>query len=253
MNHLDYLNRIKIVLVEPSHPGNIGAVARAMKNMDISDLVLVSPKEYPSEVANQRASGATDILEEATVVDSLAEALADCHLVFGTSSRGNRLAWPHKTVKAAAEHSADKLNDNPNLNVAFVFGRERCGLYNEELQQCHFHVSIPTSSKYASLNLSQAVQVTTYEIFGASQKLTGSTEKELETMPSNQRSFNHLMLHLKTVLLKTGFLDERHSKNLLPKLKRLFLRANLDEEEVNILSGFVRSVDQKLTNTLESD
>ena len=155
------LNSVKVVLVGTTHPGNIGATARAMKNMGILDLALVEPKEFPSDVATFRSKAAKDILEKASVHRSLAEAVSECELVVGTSARGRTVPWPVLNPREAAE---EMHKSSRNGKVAIVFGREDRGLTNEELGLCNFHVHIPSDPEYSSLNLSQAVQILAYEI-----------------------------------------------------------------------------------------
>ena len=155
------LNSVKVVLVGTTHPGNIGATARAMKNMGILDLALVEPKEFPSDVATFRSKAAKDILEKASVHTSLEEAISECELVVGTSARGRTVPWPVLNPREAAE---EMHKSSLNGKVVIVFGREDRGLTNEELGLCNFHVHIPSDPEYSSLNLSQAVQILAYEI-----------------------------------------------------------------------------------------
>ncbi|MBO6851120.1 MAG: RNA methyltransferase, partial [Marinobacter sp.] len=156
-----FQDQIRIVLVETSHSGNIGAVARGMKNMGLGNLWLVNPASFPDETSYARAAGASDVLDKAQVVSSLDEALADCVLVMGTSARGRKVPWP---VIAPPEAAAKAAEHTPAGPVALVFGRENHGLSNEELQRCHFHIHIPSNPDYSSLNLAMAVQVVTYEM-----------------------------------------------------------------------------------------
>ena len=150
------LNSVKVVLVGTTHPGNIGATARAMKNMGILDLALVEPKEFPSDVATFRSKAAKDVLEKASVHTSLEEAISECELVVGTSARGRKVPWPVLNPREAAE---EMHKSSLNGKVAIVFGREDRGLTNEELGLCNFHVHIPSDPEYSSLKLSQAVQI----------------------------------------------------------------------------------------------
>ncbi|TAL46022.1 MAG: RNA methyltransferase, partial [Methylovulum sp.] len=158
------LSHIKIVLVETTHPGNIGAVARAMKNMKMNNLWLVAPKIFPSADATSRASGADDVLARATVCQSLQEAIADCQLVIGASARCRTISWPEMTPRACAENIV--INE-PKQSVAIIFGRENSGLKNHELDLCHFLLRIPCNAEYSSLNIAAAVQVVCYELFVA--------------------------------------------------------------------------------------
>ena len=152
---------IRIVLVNPSHPGNVGAAARAMKNMNITQLVLVEPQEFPDPRAIWRAAGAKDLVESARVVDTLDEALEGCHLVIGTSARERRIPWPLVDPKACSDRVYSEPDDS---KIAIMFGREDSGLSNDELQRCHLHVNVPTGEAYRSLNLAMAVQIICYEL-----------------------------------------------------------------------------------------
>ena len=158
---IELLNSIKIVLVGTTHPGNIGAAARAMKNMGFRNLSLVKPKEFPSDVATYRSKAAKDILENALIFNNLEEAVVDCELVIGTSARDRKVPWPILSPKESAEEVSKSLKIH---KIAIVFGREDRGLTNEELGLCNYHVHIPTDPEYSSLNLSQAVQILVYEI-----------------------------------------------------------------------------------------
>ncbi|MFQ3282352.1 RNA methyltransferase, partial [Reinekea sp.] len=153
---------IKIVLIKTWHPGNIGAVARAMKNMGLHQLALVDPVDFPSEEATNRAGQATDLLENVEVFSTLAEAIADCTMVVGTSARDRTLKLPSLTAQTCAEQVVEEQEAG---QVAIVFGRERMGLHNDEIQQCHFQLNIDANPDYPVLNLSQAVQIVSYEIF----------------------------------------------------------------------------------------
>jgi len=159
------LAKIRVVLVETSHPGNIGAVARAMKNMGLSQLVLVNPKEFPSQVASARASSAADVLDGATVVATLDEALVGTKLVFGSSARLRKVSWPQLDVRETAKLALETVDEG---EVALVFGRENSGLSNLEMDKCHYLSHIPSNPTYCSLNISAAVQVFAYECLMAS-------------------------------------------------------------------------------------
>lgn len=230
------LENIRIVLVHTSHPGNIGGVARAMKNMGIGKLYLVKPKSFPDDQAVWRAASALDVLESAVVVDTLEEAVADCGLVVGTSARGRRIPWPLVNPRDCAEQVSPQLANN---QVAFVFGREDRGLTNEELQHCNLHVHIPTNEEYSSLNLAMAVQVICYEMRMAA--LAGNInhdemadwDAELATGADLERYF----VHLEETLIKMGFLNPEAPKQLMSRLRRLYSRKRMDELEVNMLRG----------------
>ena len=213
---------IRIVLVETSHPGNIGAAARAMKNMGVTNLVLVGPKRFPDEVADFRAVSAIDVLQQAIVVKSVEDAIKDCHLVIGTSARDRRIPWPMLDPKGCSKKVIQESSNNHN--IAILFGREDRGLSNQELQQCHFHVNIPTGKAYSSLNLAMAVQVICYEI------LASSADME------------HFYKHLEETLTQLKFHDPKNPKQLMKRLRRLFSRIRPDKMEISILRGILSAI-----------
>jgi tRNA (cytidine32/uridine32-2'-O)-methyltransferase len=243
MSFAEFFLRSRIVLVNTTDPGNIGAAARAMKTMGLKNLYLVAPKAFPHLSASVRASNAIDILAEAKVVDNLIDALQDCSLVFGTSTRVRELNWVTLTARAAAE----KIMVSPIQEVALVFGRERCGLSNEELQHCHFQIIIPANPDYSSLNLAAAVQIVCYELrmaFLAQQKMI--TEKSLILADVKQQEYFYQ--HLYAILNKIEFLKPIRSQQVMDRLRRLFSRAELDVSEVNILRGILTAIDKKLAS-----
>jgi len=236
------LSNIRIVLVRPSHAGNIGAVARAMKNMGLSDLHLVDPGNFPDHQADARSAGAEDLLKQARVVETLDHAIADCVLVMGTSTRSRRLAWPALNPKDCA---SKVLSNSNNGHVAIVFGNERTGLSNEELDKCQFFVTIPTDPSFSSLNLAAAVQVISYELrqrFLDLEKTANRHDKSevLASQSEVQGFFNHL----EHVLIALDFLNPSHPKKLMRRLYRLFHRAQLIDTEVNILRGILTSIEK---------
>ncbi|MCQ4232883.1 tRNA (cytosine(32)/uridine(32)-2'-O)-methyltransferase TrmJ [Pseudomonas stutzeri] len=239
------LQNIRVVLVNTSHAGNIGGAARAMKNMGLSRLVLVDPEDFPSSDAVARASGATDILDEAQVVATLEEALAGCTLVLGTSARDRRIPWPLLDPRECATASLERAEQGGE--VALVFGREYAGLTNEELQRCHFHVHIPSSPEFSSLNLAAAVQVLTYEVRMAWLAAQGQPTKmeKLETtamldaQPVTADELEHYFGHLEQTLIEIGFLDPAKPRHLMPRLRRLYGRSGISKLEMNILRGIL--------------
>ena len=237
------LKNARVVLIHTSHPGNIGSVARAMKNMGLEDLYLVAPKSFPHERAGWRAASAGDILERATVVETFEEAIADCSLVVGTSARGRRIPWPLLNPRACAEQVYPELSKSP---VAFVFGREDRGLTNEELQRCNLHVHIPSSEEYSSLNLGMAVQVVTYEL--RMRHLTGSLSdnpmQEWDTPFARHEDIERFFVHLEQTLIDMKFLKPSAPKRLMTRLRRLFGRTRMDDLEVNMLRGVLTSAQQ---------
>lgn len=226
---------IRIVLVETTHPGNIGATARAMKNMCLTELVLVAPRDFPSPEAGARASGADDVLAGARVCASLDEATADCRVVIGSSARLRSVAWPLLTPREAAALASVAAQDAP---VAVVLGRESSGLSNEELDRCTHLVNIPTNPEFSSLNVAMAVQVLAYEILLANAAPVSAGDPAGARRASNAQ-MEGFFAHLEQALDDIGFTDERRSAKLLRRLRRLFNRATPDVDEVNILRGIL--------------
>ena len=253
------LENIRIVLVNTSHTGNIGSVARAMKTMGLSQLVLVDPVTKPDSQASALAAGATDVLHGAAIVGSLAEAIADCGLVIGTSARNRTLDWPLLEPRGAA---AKLLEESPRYPVALVFGRESSGLTNDELQQCNFHVHIPANPDYSSLNLAMAVQALSYEIRmqwleGQALNVKGQALSVKGQALNADSSINPIdypraddlerfFVHLEQTLGETGFIIKQHPGQVMAKLRRLFARARPEEAELNILRGMLTSIDKKI-------
>lgn len=239
------LQNIRVVLVNTSHPGNIGGAARAMKNMGLSRLVLVDPLDFPSGEAVARASGATDILDNAQVVKTLEEALAGCNLVLGTSARDRRIPWPLLDPRECATACLGQAGQGGE--VALVFGREYAGLTNEELQRCQFHVHIPSNPDFSSLNLATAVQVLAYEVrmaWLAAQGLPTKQEKLETTAMLNAQSatMDEMELfygHLESTLVEIGFLDPQKPRHLMSRLRRLYGRCGISKLEMNILRGIL--------------
>jgi len=235
------LSHFKIVLVETSHPGNIGAVARAMKNMTLTELCLVSPKIFPSADATARAAGSDDILSSAVVCDSLQQAIADCQIVLGASARDRTISWPELTARECAEKFAVNTQSADKPKIALVFGRENSGLKNHELDLCHYLLRIPCNTEYSSLNLAAAVQVVSYELFVATgQKSETTIGDKYETSLASTRQMELFYDHLQQMLLDIGFLHVDKSKSIMRRLRRIFNRVALDTKEVDILRGIFR-------------
>ncbi|MBD9357428.1 RNA methyltransferase [Methylomonas albis] len=232
------LSHFKVVLVETSHPGNIGAVARAMKNMRMDQLRLVSPKFFPHADATARASGADDVLRAATVFDSLQDAIADCRIVLGASARDRTISWPSLTARQTAEKWVGVF---PEQNIALVFGRENSGLKNHELDLCHFLLRIPCNSEYSSLNLAAAVQVVGYELFIASgQEIFSNVGDYGEEPLATAEQMEAFYGHLQQTMADIGFLHPERSKSIMRRLRRIFNRTQLDTKELDILRGILR-------------
>jgi TrmH family RNA methyltransferase len=238
---------VRIVLVEPSHPGNIGASARAMKTMGFDELVLVAPQDFPSAEATARASGADALLENARIVESLSDAIADCAFVVGASARSRSLTWPTTDPRACAEMvNAHSLRGN----VSLVFGPEQSGLTNDDMSRCHQLVQIPANPEYSSLNLAMAVQVLCYELRMAQLEANAKSEDDPEQQGAplaTAGELNGFHEHLESVLTAAGFLHEDHPKLLKLRLRRIFHRSRLDQTEINILRGILKALDPRGT------
>ena len=237
------LNSVKVVLVGTTHPGNIGATARAMKNMGILDLALVKPKEFPSDVATFRSKAAKDILEKASVHTSLEEAISECELVVGTSARGRTVPWPVLNPREAAE---EMHKSSLNGKVAIVFGREDRGLTNEELGLCNFHVHIPSDPEYSSLNLSQAVQILAYEIRLSYLQDRHVNEEYWDVELANNEQTERLINHMDELMQEVDFYDVENPRKLLVRVRRFFKRSKIDVMEANIFRGLFASIQKKL-------
>lgn len=232
------LDQIRIVLVNTSHTGNMGSAARAMKTMGLTQLVLVDPQTLPDDGAHALAAGASDVLANARVVSTLDEAIADCGLVIGTSARSRTLSWPMLDPREAGEKAVGEGMKHP---VALVFGRERTGLTNDELQKCHYHVAIPANPEYSSLNLAMAVQTICYEVRMCwLQDQAPEVESEADYPSAHQ--LEGFYQHLEQTLLKTGFIADDHPGQVMSKLRRLFNRARPEAIELNILRGILTSI-----------
>lgn len=240
----DMPSAIRIVLVNTTHPGNIGATARAIKNMGFARLYLVSPKSFPDQEAVARASGADDILQNATVTDSLEAALAGCHLVMGVSARQRALSWPVITPRQCAEQAAGVHAEH---EVAIVFGREHAGLSNDELAMCHYQVRIPCNADFPSLNLAAAVQIIAYECHLAACREEEVLPEQIDE-PAAAEEIELFYRHLEQVLIEIDFLNPAQPRQLMRRLRRLFSRSRPDQNELNILRGILTAV-HKYRNT----
>lgn len=233
---------IRVVLVAPSHPGNIGAVARAMKNMALSELVLVRPKSFPDPEALARASGADDVLAAARVVATLGEALAGCGFVAATTSRDRDQYFRVVDVRAAAARVVAEAARSP---AALLFGAERTGLTNEELETAHVLIRIPANEAYPSLNLAMAVQLVAYEVFRARAQPLITSAPGAAPLASAE-NMERLFEHFEQVMIEVDFRDRTQSgTHLMSRIRRFLQRAELDHNEVNILRGFLTSVQSR--------
>lgn len=238
------LANIRIVLVSTQHPGNIGSTARAMLTMGLTELVLVNPDRYPHPQARATAAGALDVLERARVVASLDEALAGCGWVVALSARVRHLGDEPYTPWAAAARAVEFA---PTAPVAFVFGCERTGLTNEELDRCHARTLIPANPGYTSLNLSQAVQIMAYELRKAALPEVPRVASKAEHpwyQPPSADELERFYEHMERILLSTGFLDPANPRHLMRRLRQLYNRAQPDRNELNILRGILTSVER---------
>jgi tRNA/rRNA methyltransferase len=254
---VNFFDRVRFVLVETSRPGNVGAAARAMKTMGFHDLVLVKPRYehvLMHEEAVAFASGAQDVLQQARVVNSLDEAIADCNVVAGLSARLREFSPPlmqprefAASISASMAASTAALTaEESTLQAALVFGNERFGLSNEQVERCNVLLHIPTNPDYSSLNLAQAVQIMAYECRMATESSTHMPsgigfQGELAKAEQIEGMFNHL----EQALIDIDFLDPAHPKKLMSRLRRLFSRSALETEEVNILRGIAQHIQQK--------
>ncbi|MDM7322270.1 MAG: RNA methyltransferase [Gammaproteobacteria bacterium] len=239
--------RLRIVLVGTTHPGNIGSTARAMKTMGLARLILVAPKARIDAEAEAMASGATDVLRSAQIVDSLDAALIGCHWVVGASARLRDAPHELLTVRQAAVQAIRELAVQEG-EVALVFGREHAGLTNAELGRCHAHMIIPAHPEYSSLNLAQAVQVTAYELRQALLEDEGLRPAVELPAPAPHDAVENLLAHWQAVLEGLGFLDPANPRHLMQKLRHLLQRARITPNEVDILRGMLTAVQKKMKN-----
>ena len=247
------LDRIRIVMVNTSHAGNIGSAARAMKTMGLSNLWLVDPLEFPKrkDKADAMASGATDLVAQAHVVATLDEALAGCGLVLGASARQRRIPWPHVTAEKAAGLA---LAQAANSDIAILFGREQSGLTNDELQRCHVHLEIPGNPEYPVLNVASAIQVVCYELrkqWLAREDAPGAAPVQMpvelvrwDDEPAGADKLEQFFVHCEQTLLEIGFFEADTPKKLMARVRRLFMRARPDERELRMLRGILSSAQQ---------
>ena len=231
------LSRIRIVLVEPQHPGNIGAAARAMKTMGLTELALVKPDKFPHKEATDMAVGAADLLERAHVFDDLRDAVADCYVV-GSSARLRSVPLKTTTPRELAPRLASEVAGK----IAILFGPERVGLSNADFDLCHELVSVPANPEFRVLNLAAAVQIVCYELrLAESAELKGAPERA----PVDVREMELFYEHLERVLVQIKFLNPKHPRQLMRRLRRVYARAAPDENEMNILRGILAAIDGK--------
>jgi len=253
-------DNVRIVLINPSHPGNIGAAARAMKTMCLQHLYLVEPRVFPHADATARAAGADDILARANVCKTLDEALGDCELIIGASARKRSISCP----VLGPEECAKQLElENKAHNIAIMFGREHSGLTNKEVDRCHNLIHIPTNGDFSSLNLASAVQIVAYELLKAKMALKNVLSvneveindisaqdrpetQDQRTKPATVEEMELFYAHLEQTLIRTEFIDPEAPRHIMRRLRRLFNRAHPEVVEVNILRGILTAMQEKL-------
>ena len=245
----DLLANVRIVLVAPTHPGNIGAAARAMRTMGLRDLRLVRPRRFPSAEATERAAGAFEVLDRARVADDLSEALADCAWAVAATARPRRLEWVQLDPREAGRELARRAASGP---VAAVFGRESAGLTNDEIDRCQAVLRIPTAPDFRSLNIAAAVQIAAYEIARAAAGRAGAAEAGEEGAGAQENrpeavtaaDLERLFVHFETALADIGYLDPERPRLLMRRLRRLLVRADIDRAELNILRGILTAAQE---------
>ena len=238
MSEQNLLSNVRVVLVEPSHPGNIGGAARAMKTMGLTDLALVNPGRYPDPQAEWRAAGAQDVLEATEVFDSVEAAIAEAQWVVGTSTRVRRIPWPLMKAEEAVAGIVERVGEQ---KIAVLFGRETSGLTNDELQKCHCHLVIPANPDYSSLNLAMAVQVVCYELYRQMEVSTVDT-RQWDRAPATSAQLEGLIEHFERVLIDSEFLDPTNPGQTMTRLRRLLTRVTPDETEVQMLRGVLKQL-----------
>lgn len=254
-----HLSHVRIVMVNTTLPANIGSALRAMKTMGLSKLVLVAPKTYPHPDINALAAGATDLIEQIEIVETLEDAIKDCHLVFGTSARSRTIPWPLLDARPAAEKSMQAVIHDQQ-EIAIVFGREDRGLTNEELALANYHVTIPVNSDYGVLNVAQAIQVLCYEMRMATlafadkqhddqavMHVTDSEDMHWDEPLVTHEQMEQFYPHIEKMLAEIEFMDPQNPRLLPLRLRRLFGRIQLDKMEYHLLRGIFSRV-QALNN-----
>ncbi len=232
------LNNVRVVLVRTYHPGNIGSAARAMKTMGLTNLVLVNPLDFPSDEATKMAASADDVIKNATICGSVYEAVKDCSMVIASTARSRAYDLPELSPEESAKQL---LLSAKNKKVALIFGPERMGLSNEDLQFAKYRVTIPTSPEYSSLNLAAAVQTLSYEVFKQYSANVASNQVESEREQPSIEQMEQYFIRLEETLQDSGFIIKNHPGQIMQKLRSLFSRAQLDEVELNILHGILAS------------
>jgi len=235
-------NCINIVLVETSHPGNIGSVARAMKTMGLSRLSLVNPKDFPSGDANALSGNARDVLDAAIIYPNLKAAIEESTFVYATSARNRSINWPTVNPDEAADRILDQVAGNKEISI--IFGREDRGLTNEELQLANFHLEIPANPDYPVLNIAMSVQIVTYELF---KNRNTSQDREWRDYPEiNSEDLQRLIDHFVETSIDLEMIDPKNPSQIIARIKRMFSRLQPDSMEGNYLRGFLTAVNKRL-------
>ncbi|MDB4194111.1 RNA methyltransferase [Gammaproteobacteria bacterium] len=233
---------VQIVLVETSHPGNIGSVARAMKNMGLSRLILINPKKFPHDEASALAGNAGDILEKAKIFGSIKEAVKNSKIIFATSARERTIEWPVASAKDAAQEINQLAAEG--LEVSILFGREDRGLTNEELQLSNKHLIIPAHPEYPVLNIAMSTQVVCYELYQASQHEPIGPWQDFPEYSAEE--LTHLIEHFNETVFNLKLIDPANPKQILTRMERMFRRLYPDQMEGNFLRGFLKAVNKQI-------
>jgi len=233
---------VQIVLVETSHPGNIGSVARAMKNMGLANLSLINPKKFPHQEATALAGNATDVLDNAKIFSSIQEAVNTSKVIYATSARERTIEWPTLTANDAASE-IQELVDN-EIEVSILFGREDRGLTNDELQLANKHLIIPAHPDYPVLNIAMSTQVVCYELYQAAQK--NSVESWQDFPEYTSEELNNLIDHFNETVIALELVDPNNPKQIMTRMERMFRRLYPDQMEGNFLRGFLKAVNKRI-------
>ena len=233
---------VQIVLVETSHPGNIGSVARAMKNMGLANLALINPKKFPHQDATALAGNAKDVLDNAHIFSSIQEAVKSSKMIYATSARDRTIEWPTLTANEAASEIQELVSNE--IEVSILFGREDRGLTNEELQLANKHLMIPAHPDYPVLNIAMSTQVVCYELYQAAQK--NSVESWQDFPEYTSEELNNLIEHFNETVEGLELVDPKNPKQIMTRMERMFRRLYPDQMEGNFLRGFLKAVNKRI-------
>ena len=237
------INRfVQIVLVETSHPGNIGSVARAMKNMGLANLALINPKKFPHQEATALAGNATDVLDNVKIFTSIQEAVKNSKVIYATSARDRAIEWPTLTAKEAAQETQELVTNE--IQVSILFGREDRGLTNEELQLANKHLIIPAHPDYPVLNIAMSTQVICYELYQAAQN--NSVESWQDFPEYTSEELNNLIEHFNETVEALELVDPKNPKQIMTRMERMFRRLYPDQMEGNFLRGFLKAINKRI-------